>query len=207
MDLVFRLIEIYGLIDPVTDDTVGAFNDPELDDLLLHAHGVRRVSLVAALIVGATIEDMDLADLYELIDFTDNDHLQLVAYNLAKGSRNHLRAFIRALGAQGETYERRSTSTRRRIRRRSRGRHGTPVFFNADGEPVPACGADAGGFGVRRGPARRRQWLGNGECDGTGSGDCDGTGSSNGGRRGGSGNGERHGSGTCDGTEAAAATD
>ena len=49
---------------------------------------------------------MDLADLLILLDLTDNDQIEIVAHNLAKGSRNHLRAFVRALAAQGETYTR-----------------------------------------------------------------------------------------------------
>lgn len=46
---------------------------------------------------------MDLADLYDLMDLTNNRHITLVAHHLAKESRNHLRAFLRALTAQGET--------------------------------------------------------------------------------------------------------
>lgn len=200
MDLVLQVIEIYGLEDSITDDTVGAFNDPELDDLFSTLTASGDLSLVDALTVGATIEDLDLADLYELFDLTDNDHLQMVAYNLAKGSRNHLRAFVRALGAQEADYEpvyltgdEYDAILESGVERR--------VFFNADGEPLPACGADAGGFGMRRGPGHGGgNGSGNGECDGTGTGDCDGNGSSNGGRRGGSGNGSGSGSGTCDGT-------
>ncbi len=193
MDLVFRLVEVYDLIDPITDDTVGVFSNTDLgmlyDDFVITG----AESLIAALTVGATIEDMDLADLYNLVELTDNRHITLVAYNLAKGSRNHLRAFLRALAAQGETYtpqylnqEAFDAVLAADMERR--------MFYDADGEPVAACGAGVGGFGMRRGSGsggENGQGSGSGECDGSGSsgnGECDGSGST-GGRGGNSGNG------------------
>ncbi len=191
MELVFRLIEIYGLIDPVTDDTVGVFSNPDFTFLYDGFIVDGDESLIAALIVGATIEDMDLADLYELMEFTDNRHILLVAHNLAKGSRNHLRAFIRALEAQGETYTPQylDQETFDAILAADMERQ---MFYDADGEPVAgvrrrsaasACGAVSGG----------NRWTGTG----SGSGECDGTGSTGGGN--GSGSGECDGSGSTDG--------
>ncbi len=182
MDLVRLVVELYGIPDPVVDDTVGVFSDSKLGDLFLSLTAEGEPDLVSALTVGAEIEDMDLADLYDLLSITDNDHLELVAHNLAKGSRNHLRAFVRALAAQGATYEPQyldaetfdailSADMEQRL------------HYTAEGEPVPACGAAVGGFGMRRG-----QGNGNsGGANGSGTGECDGTGSSNG-------------SGECDGT-------
>jgi hypothetical protein len=157
------------------------FTDPVLDTLFDQLVAVGEASLIDALTVGATIEDMDLADLYELLGFADNDHVQFVAYNLAKGSRNHLRAYVRALTAQSVTYECQYLSeeefdavfeaeTERR------------VFYNADGEAVPSCGTEIGDFGVRRGSACTggpQQGTGTGECSDSGSsGNGDGTGPS-----------------------------
>ena len=191
MDLVFQVIGVYGLVDPVTDDTVGAFTDTDLGALFdtLVANG--ESSLVGALTVGATIEDMDLADLHDLLAITDNDHLQIVAYNLAKGSRNHLRAFVRALEAQGETYNPQylEPDEFEAILDADMERW---TFFDADGEPVPACGAELGGFGIRRGINGNGGSQGSGS--GTGTGECDGTGSTDGGN--GSGTGECDGSGS-----------
>lgn len=191
MELVFRLIETYGLIDPVTDDTVGVFSNPDFTFLYDGFIVDGEESLIAALIVGATIEDMDLADLYELMEFTDNRHILLVAHNLAKGSRNHLRAFIRALEAQGETYTPQylDQETFDAVLAADRERQ---MFYDADGEPVAACGAGVGGFGVRRGAGGNA-----GGEHGSGSGECDGTGSSTSGN--GSGTGECDGSGTTGG--------
>jgi hypothetical protein len=193
MDMVFRLIEIYDLVDPVTDDTIGSFTNTDLGALYLELVADGEVSLIAALTVGATIEDMDLNDLYELIELTDNDHIEMVAYNLAKGSRNHMRAFVRALEAQDESYipiyldeDAYAAIFEADMERR--------MFYNADGEPVPACGAEVGGFGIRRGINGN---SGQGHGTGSGSGECDGTGSTDGGN--GSGTGECDGSGSTDG--------
>ena len=105
MDLVYKVIEIYEIEDSITDDTVGAFNNLELQSLYGELVADGEESLIAALTVGATIEDMDLADLYDLIDVTDNPDVALIAHNLAAGSRNHLRAFVTALGRNGGSYE------------------------------------------------------------------------------------------------------
>lgn len=52
--------------------------------------------------VGALIEDLDIADLQARA--SDDPSVALVFSNLEKGSRNHLRAFIGQLDANGETY-------------------------------------------------------------------------------------------------------
>ncbi len=194
MNLVFRLIEIYGLIDPITDDTVGVFSDPDLGGLYDRFTADGAASLIAALVVGATIEDMDLDDLYDLMQFTDNRHIQLVAQNLAKGSRNHLRAFVRALAAQGETYAPQylDQATFDAVLAADMERQ---MFYDADGEPVAVCGGEVGGSGMRRGAGgnaggEHGSRSGSGECDGSGSstngngpgtGECDGSGSTGGG--------------------------
>ncbi len=93
---------------------------------------------------------MDLADLYDLMDLTNNRHITLVAHHLAKESRNHLRAFLRALTAQGETNTPQylDQATFDAILEADMERR---MSYDADGEPVAACGAGVGGFGMRRG--------------------------------------------------------
>lgn len=192
MDLVYRVIEIYGLVDPIADDTIGVFSNVDLGVLYDDYVVAGAEDLIAALTVGATIEEMDLADLYDLIEFTDNRHITLVAHNLAKGSRNHLRAFLRALTAQGETYTPQylDQATFDAILEADMERR---MSYDPDGEPVAACGAGVGGFGMRRGSGsdgENGQGSGSGECDGSGSsgtGECDGSGST-GGRNGNGGN-------------------
>jgi hypothetical protein len=150
MDLVALLFETYEIEDPITDDSIGAFTDPVISDLFDSLVTAGSTSLIDALIVGATIEDMDLADLYGMIQSTANQHLKLIAFNLAKGTRNHLRAFVRALGAQQviyapqyldqETFDEVIESARER-----------QVVFDADGSAIPACGVGAQGWSWRRG--------------------------------------------------------
>ena len=202
MDLLYTLIETYGFIDQIPVDNPDEFVDPELETLFTNLVAQGEISLIDALVVGATIEDKDLYDLYYLIEYvTNNKHIELVAYNLAKGSRNHLRAFIRALTAQGVIYTPQYLDADVFQAIVDAGME-QRLIYNADGEPVPACGGSVDGFGMRRGQVRRGgQGNGDGQDpNGTGSGECDGSGSADGGCDGtgphGGGNGSGHGSGS-----------
>ena len=105
MDAVKALLDKYNLVDPVTDSRVGVFTAPEMQTLYDSLITEGRTSLVAAFHVGATIEDLDIKDLYELLEKTDNDDIKMVYENLSRGSRNHLRAFTTQLSLNGQTYE------------------------------------------------------------------------------------------------------
>ncbi len=105
MDAVKVLLDRYNLADPVTDSRVGVFTDSDMQALYESLVTKGRTSLVAAFHVGATIEDLDIKDLYDLLKKTDNSDIQLVYNNLSRGSRNHLRAFTTQLSLNGETYE------------------------------------------------------------------------------------------------------
>ena len=162
MDALKRVVDLYEVVDPVVDDTVGVFANAHLADLYTGLVAQGSTSLVDGLIVGATIEDLDLKDLDEMLANADNDHVKLVGNNLAKGSRNHLRAFMRALIAQGGSYEPQyisqeafdailATDMERRI------------VYGADGEAHEACGG-----GGRGGQGRRGQGQGNRGGSGSG---------------------------------------
>lgn len=107
MDMVGVLIRKYSLEDPVkeTGDKVGVFKNPKLQDLYNQLVEKGRKSLVDALQVGATIEDVDIKDLEEAISRTDNEDIKVVYQNLMKGSRNHMRAFVRVLRRFGGDYK------------------------------------------------------------------------------------------------------
>ena len=105
MDAIKALLDKYNLPDPVADPSVGAFTSSEMQELYDKLVAQGEQSLVEAYKVGATIEDLDLYDLYELLEQTDNADIQQVYENLAKGSRNHLRAFTTQLSLNGVTYE------------------------------------------------------------------------------------------------------
>ena len=62
------------------------------------------ISLQNAYVVGATIEDVDLYDLKIKVAVVDNQDNKLVYDMLAKGSRNHMRAFYKNLLYTGMTY-------------------------------------------------------------------------------------------------------
>lgn len=104
-EAVRQLLEKYDVPDPVTDDTVGVFTDPELQTLYDELTAAGSESLVAALRVGATIEDLDIKDLADELAVTDNEDITLVYQNLQRGSRNHLRSFVAQLERQGAMYE------------------------------------------------------------------------------------------------------
>ncbi len=99
------LIEKYNLTDPVVNDSVGVFQNEVLQGLFYQLTDTGRVSLINALKVGALIEEIDILDLQkELDEYVDNEDIQYVYENLMRGSRNHLRAFVRNLQAQGVIY-------------------------------------------------------------------------------------------------------
>ena len=101
---VLPLLEQFGLEDPILDDTPGVFNSPEMDKLYKDLKAAWDVSLVEALKVGMTVEDLDIKDLNELIEGTDNEDILRVYDNLLKGSYNHLRAFKKNLDKKGWEY-------------------------------------------------------------------------------------------------------
>jgi len=105
MDALLVELEFFGLEDPVQDDTVGVFSDPVLAGLFSDL--VRRggESLLEALRVGAFIEELDIADLWEAIDETDEPGLESAYENLLAGSRNHLRAFVGQFESLGSDYQ------------------------------------------------------------------------------------------------------
>jgi hypothetical protein len=105
MNAVKVLIDKYNLVDPVTDSTVGVFTDPEFQGLYVSLVEQGSASLVDALIVGATIEDLDIKDIQDFLAQTDNEDITAVYENLVRGSRNHMRAFTYQLSLNGETYE------------------------------------------------------------------------------------------------------
>jgi hypothetical protein len=107
MDAVALLLERYDISDPVSGENAqkGVFADSHMQELYDNLLVQGEASLVAALTVGATIEDLDIKDLYELIGETDNQDITRVYQNLAKGSRNHLRSFAAQLSGQRATYK------------------------------------------------------------------------------------------------------
>lgn len=88
-----------------TDDTPGVFVDPVFDELYATLTAEGRAGDVAALRVGATIEDLDLRDLAAMRARTTEPDALALHDSLSCGSRNHLRSLVVQLGSRGETYE------------------------------------------------------------------------------------------------------
>ncbi|MFZ5466023.1 MAG: DUF2202 domain-containing protein [Pseudomonadota bacterium] len=95
MDSMKSVLDCYGLPDPVdTAETPGVFIAPELGQLyaILAARG--RLSQLDALKVGALIEEVDIEDLQESIEISQQAYTDEVYASLMCGSRNHMRAFV-----------------------------------------------------------------------------------------------------------------
>jgi hypothetical protein len=99
------LLDKYQLADPGAEHVYGEFENETLQDLYNQLTLSGSNSLVDALTVGATIEDLDIFDLEECLLETDNEDITLVFNNLMKGSRNHLRAFTKHLSFQDTDYQ------------------------------------------------------------------------------------------------------
>ena len=80
------------------------FANADLQQLYLDLLQQGTPSLVAALQVGAQIEELDIVDIQTALETVDNQDIRLVYDNLMKGSRNHLRSFAKTLAQQGATY-------------------------------------------------------------------------------------------------------
>ncbi len=104
MDRIKRLLNKYGLIDPVVDDTIGVFTNPIFSEFY-DSKTNSDVAIKEAILTGILIEETDIMDLQKTIDLTDNADIQNVYGNLLRGSRNHLRAFVRRLESMGIVYK------------------------------------------------------------------------------------------------------
>ena len=101
---VLQLLTKYQLTDPVGGNGVGIFTNTKLQNLYNTLITKGNLSLLNAYQVGATIEDVDLFDLKEKVVVIDNQDIKLVYDMLAKGSRNHMRAFYKNLVNIGSSY-------------------------------------------------------------------------------------------------------
>ena len=102
MDAVETLLVAYDIEYEILED--GVFENEDLQtwyDTFVQ-DGI--VDELAALTVGATIEDLDIVDLEEQIQAPSNTDIADVFSSLQCGSRNHLRSFVQSIENLGETY-------------------------------------------------------------------------------------------------------
>lgn len=103
-EAVRQLLLRYALTDPAAAQAEGVFQDANLQCLYTQLTASGSATLVDALKVGAAIEEIDMIDLQTALLSVDNQDIRLVYENLLKGSRNHLRAFVKVLLQQGVVY-------------------------------------------------------------------------------------------------------
>lgn len=105
MDSILTLLNRYDIDDPAAGNEVGEFTHPDLQALYDQLVSQGRQSLVEALRVGTTIEEIDIRDLDEAIAATTHADISRVYQSLKRGSENHLRAFVRTLEREtGDTF-------------------------------------------------------------------------------------------------------
>lgn len=99
------LLDRFGVEDPIKDDTRGVFTSERYAKLYKELITRGSKSRIEALRVGAFIEELDLTDLREASALTQDESINRVLNNLRRATRNHLRAFARAIEAEGATYK------------------------------------------------------------------------------------------------------
>lgn len=103
-DAVKSLLNKYSIDDPSANTKLGEFMNKDLQALYDQLLKQGEVSLVEALKVGAIVEEVDIVDLQKYLEEVDNEDIVLVYENLMRGSRNHLRAYVKNLDKQEVTY-------------------------------------------------------------------------------------------------------
>ena len=103
-DSIGELLDRYNLPDPALDE-IGKFSDENLQQIYNDLVEKGNRSELDALIVGATIEDLDIYDLDRFLLDVDNEDIKIVYEDLLRGSQNHIRAFYSQIQLQGGTYE------------------------------------------------------------------------------------------------------
>ncbi len=102
MNAVETLVKAYNIDYEILEE--GQFGNEDLQAWYDKFVTDGIVDEVAALTVGATIEDLDIVDLEENIQATSNSDIAEVFASLQCGSRNHLRSFVQSLENSGATY-------------------------------------------------------------------------------------------------------
>lgn len=105
MDAVKVHLDELAIADPVLDDTVGVFSDSELGALYEQLVTQGQASEQAALLVGATIEDLDIYDIEDMMTRNSDPSIAQTYSRLLCGSGNHMRGFTAQLSSAGVVYD------------------------------------------------------------------------------------------------------
>lgn len=104
MDAIATLLTTYNLQDPVGNNTAGVFTNADIQQLYNSLVAKGSISETEAIIVGLTIEDMDIYDLQQALLQIQKPDIQTVYGNLLRASKNHMREFYTQLQNRGGTY-------------------------------------------------------------------------------------------------------
>ena len=99
MDAIKVLLTRYNIIDPVTNDEVGVFDNPEFQQIFDNFVLQGQQSLNDAFITGKTIEEQDIEALENQLSFVDNPDIIIVYTNLKSASEKHLITFTNHITA------------------------------------------------------------------------------------------------------------
>lgn len=97
MDAVKVLIDRYEIPDPVINYEIGFFSNSEFQKHYTDLVKKGQTSFKDAMLIGKEIEELDIKDLNERLEQTDNPDITSVYENLKHGSENHLKAFVKHL--------------------------------------------------------------------------------------------------------------
>lgn len=103
MNSVLYLLNKYNLEDPIIEE-LGVFSNQDLQQLYNQLTAQVDISIIEALKVGATIEDLDIKDIDEFELNTQSLDILNVYSGLKCGSRNHLRSFVLELDLNSISY-------------------------------------------------------------------------------------------------------
>lgn len=102
MNAIAAELDKYNI--PYTIPPEGQFSYPDLQNLYDQFVTDAQISKMNALTIGATIEDLDIVDLEEYINATNNTSIIGIYERLQCGSRNHLRSYVSAIISDDGTY-------------------------------------------------------------------------------------------------------
>jgi len=105
MDGVLRLLNARDVDDPAAGTGRNVFKHPKLARLFEELNDRSARSLTDALRVGAEVEEIDLLDLDKQLATASAADARQVYSHLARGTRNHLRAFVRQLSKRDVVYQ------------------------------------------------------------------------------------------------------
>ena len=98
MNSVAKLISKYELDDTILNNGPGIFSNEIIQDEYDRLLEKGKLNLTSALEVGVEIEEMDIADIKNMLTQTERTDIKRVLSNLLDGSYNHLDAFNTQLG-------------------------------------------------------------------------------------------------------------